>query len=96
MVDSLSVLGRVMDFQSAMETFAEAWVAANVTQVSSSISLFVNCLRLSNSSRTQNITKKKVDKREMQKGSFPGSEENIIFFTYLKCSLFTPEDDSDN
>lgn len=22
-----------MDFQSAMETFAEAWVAANVTQV---------------------------------------------------------------
>lgn len=34
MVDSLSVLGRAMDFQSAMETFAEAWVAANVTQVS--------------------------------------------------------------
>lgn len=34
MVDSLSVLGRVMDFQSAMETFAEAWVAANVSQVS--------------------------------------------------------------
>lgn len=33
MVDSLSVLSRVMDFQSAMETFAEAWVAANVTQV---------------------------------------------------------------
>lgn len=33
MVDSLSVLGRAMDFQSAMETFAEAWVAANVTQV---------------------------------------------------------------
>lgn len=33
MVDSLSVLNRVMDFQSAMETFAEAWVAANVTQV---------------------------------------------------------------
>ncbi|CRL03574.1 CLUMA_CG016866, isoform A [Clunio marinus] len=32
MVDSLSVLSRVMDFQSAMETFAEAWVAANVTQ----------------------------------------------------------------
>lgn len=34
MVDSLSALGRAMDFQSAMETFAEAWVAANVTQVS--------------------------------------------------------------
>lgn len=33
MVDSLSALGRAMDFQSAMETFAEAWVAANVTQV---------------------------------------------------------------
>lgn len=33
MVDSLAVLSRVMDFQSAMETFAEAWVAANVTQV---------------------------------------------------------------
>lgn len=33
MVDSLSVLSRVMDFQSAMETFAEAWVQANVTQV---------------------------------------------------------------
>jgi hypothetical protein len=33
MVDSLAALGRVMDFQSAMETFAEAWVAANVTQV---------------------------------------------------------------
>lgn len=33
MVDSLlslSGLSRVMDFQSAMETFAEAWVAANV------------------------------------------------------------------
>lgn len=33
MVDSLSALTRVMDFASAMETFAEAWVAANVTQV---------------------------------------------------------------
>lgn len=34
MLDSLSVLNSVMDFQSAMETFAEAWVAANVgTQV---------------------------------------------------------------
>ena len=37
MVDSLSVLSRVMDFQSAMETFAEAWVAANVTQVNISL-----------------------------------------------------------
>lgn len=38
MVDSLSALSRAMDFQSAMETFAEAWVAANVTQVSQKLS----------------------------------------------------------
>lgn len=43
MLDSLSVLNSVMDFQSAMETFAEAWVAANVgTQVT--ILVIFSCL----------------------------------------------------
>lgn len=46
MVDSLSVLSRVMDFQSAMETFAEAWVAANVTQVNiAKKKTFIECHR---------------------------------------------------
>lgn len=54
MVDSLSVLSRVMDFQSAMETFAEAWVAANVTQVSffKFLTLKKLCVKIEQFSRT--------------------------------------------
>lgn len=63
MVESLSVLSRVMDFQSAMETFAEAWVAANVTQVNiiPSLTIALMIRKLLNCSSVFTETKKNCE-----------------------------------
>lgn len=83
MVDSLSVLSRVMDFQSAMETFAEAWVAANVTQVNINSKQIVNfCEKCTHwtISKDMKQTKKRIKNKRCRK----------LSKIYLSCP-FTPE-----